>query len=126
MSQMGLHGISPRLRHPTATVPGDDRFPVPGLVNREFGKGAPDAAWFSDIAYSRIGQGWACLRVVRDDHTRRAPIRIAAPRMRADKAGAALKQVVVLCSQLPDKIVFHVDRSRQFTPEQFAARRFGG
>lgn len=49
MRAQGIAGISSRTWHPATTVHGEDPFPVPDLVERQFNQGERDVAWFSDI-----------------------------------------------------------------------------
>lgn len=57
MRSKGIEGISPRSWHPPTTVHGDNPFPVPDLVERQFDQGERDIAWFSDITYLHTGEG---------------------------------------------------------------------
>ena len=113
MREDGIAGISPRTWHPPTTVHGDDPFPVPDLVEREFDQGERDVAGFSDITYLRTAEGWAYLCVVRDGHTRRVLGRCVADNMHTDLVEAALRQAVALRGVLPRKVVFHADRGTQ-------------
>ena len=127
MRDKRIAGISPRTWHPPTTVHGDDPFPVPDLVERQFDQGERDLAWFSDITYLRTGEGWAYLCVVRDGHTRRVLGRCVADNMHTDLVEAALRQAVALRGALPRKVIFHADRGTQYTSGQLAnaARELG-
>ena len=120
MRDKGIAGISPRTWHPPTTVHGEDPFPVPDLIERQFDQGDRDRAWFSDITYLRTGEGWAYLCVVRDGHTRRILGRCVADNMHTDLVEAALRQAVALRGVLPRKVIFHADRGTQYTSGQLA------
>lgn len=120
MRDQGIAGISPRTWHPATTIHGDDPFPVPDLVERQFDQGQRDVAWFSDITYLRTGQGWAYLCVVRDGHTRRVLGRCVADSMHTDLVEHALRQALALRGELPRKVIFHADRGTQYTSSQLA------
>jgi transposase InsO family protein len=120
MQTAGIAGISPRTWHPPTTTHGDDPFPVPDRVERQFDSGARDVAWFSDITYLRTGEGWAYLCVVRDGHTRRVLGRTVADSMHTDLVEDALRQAVALRGALPRKVIFHADRGTQYTSSQLA------
>ncbi|WP_460524425.1 IS3 family transposase, partial [Humibacter antri] len=120
MRDQGIAGISPRTWHPPTTVHGEDPFPVPDLIEREFDQGGRDVAWFSDITYLRTGEGWAYLCVVRDGHTRRVLGRTVADSMHTDLVEDALRQAVALRGVLPRKVIFHADRGTQYTSSQLA------
>lgn len=120
MRAHGIAGISSRAWHPATTVHGEDPFPVPDLIEREFDQGERDVAWFSDITYLRTGEGWAYLCVVRDGHTRRVLGRHVADSMHADLVEHALRQAVALRGVLPGKVIFHADRGTQYTSSQLA------
>lgn len=116
----GITGISPATWHPVTTVHGDDPFPVPDLVERQFDQGKRDVAWFSDITYLHTGEGWAYLCVVRDGNTRRALGRTVGDSLRTDLVEDALRQAVALRGNLPRKVIFHADRGTQYTSAQLA------
>ena len=120
MKAEGITGISPRTWHPATTIRGDDPFPVPDLVSRQFDQGERDLAWFSDITYLSTGQGWAYLCVVRDGHTRRVLGRTVSESLHTDLVEDALRQAVALRGTLPGKVVFHADRGTQYTSAQLA------
>lgn len=44
---------------------------APNRFERQFTVDAPDHAWVTDITYLRTWQGWLCLAVVIDLHSRR-------------------------------------------------------
>ena len=121
MRDKGIEGISPRSWHPPTTVHGEDPFPVPDLVQRQFDQGDRDLAWFSDITYLHTGEGWAYLCVVRDGHTRRVLGRTVGDSLHTDLVEDALRQAVALRGTLPGKVVFHADRGVQYTSAQLAA-----
>lgn len=101
MQAEGITGISPATWHPPTTVQGQDPFPVPDLVEREFDQGERDVAWFSDITYLRTGQGWAYLCVVRDGNTRRVLGRTVGESLHTDLVEDALRQAVALRGAYP-------------------------
>jgi putative transposase len=120
MQADGITGISPRTWHPPTTVRGDDPFPVPDLVERQFDQGGRDLVWFSDITYLHTGEGWAYLCVVRDGHTRRVLGRTVGDSLHTDLVEDALRQAVALRGHLPRKVVFHADRGTQYASAQLA------
>lgn len=120
MRTEGIRGISPRTWHPPTTTRGQDLFPVPDLIERQFDQGHSDRAWFSDVTYLHTGQGWAYLCVVRDGHTRRVLGRAIADSLHTDLVEDALRQAVALRADLPRRVIFHADRGTQYTSEQLA------
>jgi len=116
----GIRGISPRKYHPVTTVRGEDPVPVPDLVHRQFDQGAPNVVWVSDITYLAYGNKWAYLCSVRDGNSRKVLGRSVGTHMRAGLVEDALRQAVALRGTLPDEVVFHADRGRQFTSRQLA------
>lgn len=120
MRAEGITGISPRTWHPPTTVHGQDPFPVPDLIERQFDQGQRDRAWFSDITYLPTGQGWAYLCVVRDGHTRRVLGRTVGDSLHTDLVENTLRQAVALRGYLPRRVVFHADRGTQYTSAQLA------
>ena len=120
MRQAQIAGISPRTWHPPTTVAGLDPDPAADLVKRDFDKGQPNVAWFSDITYLATGEGWGYLCTVRDGHTRRVLGRSVADHLRADLVEDTLRQAVALRGELPGKVIFHADRGCQYTSQQIA------
>lgn len=116
----GIKGISPATWHPPTTIQGEDPFPVPDLVQRQFDQGERDVAWFSDITYLHTGEGWAYLCVVRDGNTRRVLGRTVGESLHTDLVEDTLRQAIALRGLLPRKVIFHADRGTQYTSAQLA------
>ncbi len=71
MRSNGIAGIRKRRPKRTTTPSRNTDARPPDLLRRDFGVGAPDRAWVSDITYIRTGEGWLYLAVVLDLGSRR-------------------------------------------------------
>jgi len=71
MHELGLKAVQPRAYRVT-TRHGEDPFPVPDLLDRQFtaGVGTPGDRLLGGITYLRTGQGWLYLATVIDLTTR--------------------------------------------------------
>lgn len=121
MRAEGITGNSPATWYRPTTVRGEGPFPVPDLVERQFGQGQKDRAWFSDITYLPTGEGWAFWCAVRDGSQRRVLGRSVAASLHTDLVEDVLRQAVALRGDLPGKVIFHADRGTQYTSGQLAA-----
>ena len=71
MRQAGLRGADGRRGGPRTTVREPAQPSAPDLVDRQFGRSAPNQLWVCDIKYVQTGQGFLFLAAVQDVYSRR-------------------------------------------------------
>lgn len=120
MRELGLKAVQPRAYRRT-TLPGDDPFPVPDLIGRDFTAdvGEPGDRLVGDITYLRTGQGWLYLATVIDLTTRMVVGWQIADHMRTGLIVDAMRMAVDAGRVNPNAI-FHSDRGTQYTSKEYA------
>lgn len=121
MRELGIAGISPRvfkvrttIEDPNATYPED-------LVDRRFDHGALNAVVTSDITYLRIGDGFAYLCAIRDEHSGRVLGFSVANHMRTEIVTDALRQAIAIRNGALSGAILHTDRGAQFADRKVAS-----
>ena len=120
MRELGLKAVQPRAYRVT-TLRGEDPFPVPDLIDRDFtaGVGTPGDRLVGDITYLRTGQGWLYLATVIDLTTRMVVGWQLAEHMRTVLVIDAM-QMAIDSGRLNANAIFHSDRGTQYTSKEFA------
>lgn len=116
----GMVGRYVRRRVKT-TIPGDDGFVIPDLVNRGFEPGRPDVAWGQDITYIATGEGWLFLAGVIDLGSRRLLGYAMADHMRTKLVLDALSMAVEARggAKRVGGVIAHADRGSQYTSNDY-------
>ena len=109
MRDLGLKAVQPRAYRVT-TRRGEDPFPVPDLLGREFtaGVGTAGDRLVGDITYLRTGQGWLYLATVIDLGTRMVVGQLA-EHMRTSLVVDAM-QMAIDAGRVNHDAIFHSDR----------------
>jgi putative transposase len=118
MRELGLVACQPRPWRPPATQQGVAG-PIPDLVNRDFGAGAPGAKMVGDITYISTWQGWLFLATVIDCATRKVVGWAMDDNYRTPLITAAI-EMAARNLDLPADAVFHSDRGSNYTSAEFA------
>ena len=116
----GLAGIS-RRRFVRTTVRDRDAAPAPDLVDRQFGRDAPDRLWVADITYLPTRAGFCYLAAITDACSRRVVGWSMATHLRTELITATLDMAVIR-RQPGDGLVHHSDRGTQYTSLAFGRR----
>lgn len=111
-----LRGVAARRRKPK--MPTVDRSQLPNLLNRDFGTGALNRAWASDITYVRTAEGWLFLAVVIDLGSRRVVGWAMRGRADVDLVIKAL-DMAISTRQPPKGLIHHADRGMHYTNARF-------
>ena len=113
MRDLGLKAVQPRAYRVT-TRRGEDPFPVPDLLDREFtaGVGTAGDRLVGDIPYLRTGQGWLYLATVIDLTTRMVVGWQLAEHMRTSLVVDAM-QMAIDAGRVNHDAIFHSDRGTQ-------------
>ena len=120
MRAAGLAGIS-RRRFVRTTVRDRDAVPAPDLVERQFGRDAPDRLWVADITYLPTRSGFCYLAAITDACSRRVVGWSMATHLRTSLITAALDMALV--RRRPGSgLVHHSDRGTQYTSLAFGRR----
>ena len=146
MKAAGLQGRHPKAWKRT-TIPGQRPVGAPDLIGRDFTATGPNQRWCGDITYVKTWDGWAYLYVtwntseanyslrnkhsvdcdagafhrmatVIDLHSRAVVGFALADHMRTDLVTAAL-DMALAHRRPPAGVIFHSDRGKQYTSEQF-------
>ena len=114
MRDLAIEGISPRsfkvkttVSDPKATYPSD-------LVERDFDKGRINMVLTSDITYLRVGEGFAYLCAIRDEHSGRVLGYSVDRHMRTSLVLEALQQAISLRGDDIQGAIFHTDYAEVF------------
>ena len=91
---------------------------APNLLNRDFRADQPNQKWAGDISYVWTREGWLCLAVILDLHSRRIIGLAVSNRMKRDLAIRALKMAVAL-RQPPKGCIHHTDRGSQYCSHDY-------
>lgn len=118
MRRMGIEGISPRSWVPVTTIPGTSTHNIPDRVKRTWDTGTLNKVWISDTTYLRTREGWLYLCAIRDGHSRRVLGWAMGATHTTDLVERALRMAHTLRGQVPEGVVFHVDRGTQFTSDR--------
>jgi putative transposase len=120
MHELGLRAVQPHAYRVT-TLHGQDPFPVPDLLERDFtaGLGAPGDRLVGDITYLRTGQGWLYLATVIDLTTRMVVGWQLAEHMRTGLVVDAMRMAID-AGRVNRDAIFHSDRGTQYTSKEFA------
>jgi putative transposase len=118
---MRVHGIvgvhkPPRVR---TTIPAEHAPPLPDLIGRLFGPGAPDVAWVGDITYIPTGEGWLYLASVLDLGSRRWLGYSMADHMRTELVADALRMAAGARGGVTEGIIFHGGRGSQYMSGEY-------
>ena len=116
----GLAGIS-RRRFVRTTIRDRDAAPAPDLVERQFGRDAPDRLWVADITYLPTRAGFCYLAAITDAWSRRVVGWSMATHLRTELITAALDMAIVR-RRPGDGLVHHSDRGSQYTSLAFGRR----
>ena len=111
MRALGLVACQPRPWRPQTTRRGQAG-PIPDLVNRDFGAGAPGEKLVGDITYIPTWQGWAFLATVIDCATRRVIGWAVDDNYRTPLITSAI-QMAARNVNLPAGAIFHSDRGSE-------------
>ena len=109
----GLVGCHRRRRART-TVADPSHAPAPNRVARDFAAAGPKRLWLGDSTYVPTGEGWLCLAVLLDAHSRRVVGWALADHLRTELPTAALS-MALRARQPPAGLVHHTDRGCQYT-----------
>ena len=120
MKSLGVTGISPRLAVVTTTVSDPTASYPPDLVDRHFDQGSLNAVFTSDITYMRIGESFAYLCAIRDEHCGRVLGFVFDHHMRTELVMAALEQAIRVRGGAVEGAKFHTDRGAQFSDRRVA------
>ena len=115
-----LAGIS-RRRFVRTTVRDRDAAPAPDLVDRQFGRDAPDRLWVANITYLPTRAGFCYLAAITDTCSRRVVGWSMATHLRTELITAALDMAVAR-RRPPAGLVHHSDRGTQYTSLAFGRR----
>ena len=111
-----LRGIAARRRKPR--MPQVDRSALPNRVKRDFGIGALNQVWASDITYVRTAEGWLFLAVVIDLGSRRVVGWGMRSRPDVDLVVQAL--AMALSHRCPPRgVIHHSDRGIHYTSARY-------
>jgi putative transposase len=124
MAADGLAGIS-RRRSVRTTVRDRNAVPAPDLVNRQFGRDAPDRLWVADITYLPTRSGFCYLAAVTDAWSRRVVGWGMATHLRTELVTAALDMAVAR-RRPGDGLVHHSDHGTQGGLNQSSQHRLVG
>ena len=121
MKELGIEGISPRIFKVTTTVSDPNATYPPDLIERNFDRGALNAVLTSDITYLKIGDGFAYLCAIRDEHSGRVLGFSVAEHMRTEIVTEALRQAIAIRNGALSGAILHTDRGAQFADRLVAA-----
>ncbi len=115
----GIAGI--RKRRPKRTTTGSRSIAAnpPDLLCRDFGVGAPDRVWVTDITYIRTGEGWLYLAVVLDLGSRRLLGYQMSHRIDTQLAQDALTMAAHTRKGLTCGVVVHSDHGSQYLSNDY-------
>ena len=125
MRQARVRAVTYRRRRPRADR-AHDWPPAPNVVARDFGTGAPDRVWLSDITYVPTAEGWLYVGLTMDLYSRRI-VGWAAAALR-DRRLTVSALSMALGRRRPDReLVHHSDRGGQYACWDYTAllRRHG-
>jgi len=91
-------------------------------VRRDFTAQRPDQVWLCDFTCIRTREGWSCLAVVLDAHTRRIVGWNVAPHMRQSLVTEAFEMAEASRLHHPDGLIAHSDNGSQYTSYEYTAR----
>jgi len=112
MRQNGIFGVFKPAKVRT-TVPADDHFEIPDLLQRRFAPGCPNLAWVGDITYIPTDEGWLYVASVIDLGSRRLVGYSMADHMRTELVSDALAMAAGACADTTG-VIFHGDRGAQY------------
>ncbi len=104
-----------RRRRTRTTVADPAHAPAPNLVARDFRAPAPNRLWLGDITYVATHEGWLCLAVLLDAHSRRVVGWALADHLRTELALDALA-MALQARRPPLGLVHHTDRGCRIPP----------
>lgn len=119
MRQLGLVPCQPRPWRPSTTRQGAAG-PIPDLVGRDFGAGAPGEKMVGDITYIPTWEGWVYLASVIDCATRK----VIGWAMDDNYKTPLITRAIEMAARnldLPADAIFHTDRGSNYTSAEFAA-----
>jgi len=120
MRELGVTGISPRLFKVVTTVSDPTATYPPDLVDRHFDQGSLNSVFTSDITYMRIGESFAYLCAIRDEHSGRVLGFSVDNHMRTELVITALEQAIRVRGRAVQGAKFHTDRGAQFSDRRVA------
>ncbi len=91
---------------------------APTLLNRNFSADRPNRKWAGDISYVWTREGWLCLAVILDLHSRRVIGWAVSNRMKRDLAIRALNMAVAL-RRPPPGCIHRTDRGSQYCSHEY-------
>jgi putative transposase len=112
MRQERIRAAAHRRRRPCADRV-HDWPPAPNVVARDFGIGAPDRVWLSDITYIPTGEGWLYLGLTMDLYSRRI-VGWAAASLRDRRLTLAALEMALGRRRPDGELVHHSDRGGQY------------
>jgi len=117
---MRENGISvKRSKRFKATTDSNHSFDIaPNLLDRDVSADRPNQKWAADISYVWTREGWLCLAVIIDLHSRRVVGWAVSNRMKRDLAIRALKMAIAL-RQPPRGCIHHTDRGSQYCSHDY-------
>jgi len=121
MAENALHARDGRRRKVRTTIPDVSGPPLPDLVGRRFGPGAPGARTCGDITYIPTAEGWLYLADVLDLGSRRVIGYAMAEHMRSELIEDALEMAVATRGGQVTGMLFHHDRGAQYMGRDFRA-----
>jgi putative transposase len=120
MRSLGLKGVRPERWKTTTITNTTDTYPV-DVVQRKWDVGALHQVWVDDISYLRTLEEWRYLATVIDAHSRRVIGWAIDEHLRSALVEDALRMAITLRGELPEKVEFHTDRTRN-TPRAGSPR----
>jgi putative transposase len=117
MRSAGLVGVH-RRRFTRTTLRDPQAVAAPDLVERQFGRDAPDRLWVADITYLPTRAGFCYLAAIVDACSRRVVGWSMATHLRSELVSAALDMAITRRRPGVD-LVHHSDRGTQYTSLAF-------